>query len=194
MHLQQILLFFNVEHRRVAGLMREIFKYIFIGLAVAAPVFILCRDGLLMSCGMGICVLAPALFYPAFYGNKWDYLRMTGSMLAAAVVAAGAMLLVDQINDISGMEGMAMMFLQVEILLFSILLVWVTGAFCCKLKKLLKTVIPGIVFTVYLLVGCVVTLTTSYHVPNFYFLLFGIIPLLLILPLNIIMTVRIFLV
>ena len=168
-------------------LLRKILKYTFIFLTVFSILLIFCRNGFLQSCGIGCCMLAPALFYPAFYGNKWDYVRVTVFSLTAAVIAGCLMFISDWINPTSGLEGMELFFLQFEIFIFSIILVLITTAFCCRMKKLLKTVIPGIVFVVYILTGFCVTLTVKTNIPSFYFQLFGIIPLLLLLPLNIIM-------
>ena len=170
---------------------QKILKCIFIFLAITGLLLILCRDGRLQSCGIGIYMLAPSAFYPAFYGNKRDYLRIAGFSLTAAIVAAGLIFISDQINHISGMEGMKMGFLQIEIFLFSTILVLTTTAFCCRMKKILKTAIPGIVFVIYAMSGFFFTSSAQANFPDFYFLLFGIVPLLLLLPLNIIMTIRI---
>ena len=172
-------------------LLRKILKYTFIFLTVTGILFIFRRNGLLQSCGIGCCMLAPALFYPAFYGSKWDYVRITGFSLTAAVIAGCLMFISDRINSTSGLEGMELFFLQFEIFIFSIILVLITTAFCCRMKKLLKTVIPGIIFIIYVLCGSCFTLTTKANVPNIYFLLLAVAPLLLLLPLNIIMAVRI---
>ena len=172
-------------------LLRKILKCIFTFLTVFSILLVFCRNGFLQSCGIGCCMLAPAFFYPAFYGNKWDYVRITGFSLTAAVIAGCLMFISDWINHISGMEGMALFFLQFEIFIFSIILVLITTAFCCRMKKLLKTVIPGIIFIIYVLCGSCFTLTTKANVPNIYFLLLAVAPLLLLLPLNIIMAVRI---
>ena len=172
-------------------LLRKILKCIFTFLTVFSILLIFCRNGFLQSCGIGCCMLAPAFFYPAFYGNKWDYLRVTVFLLIAAIVAAGLIFISDQINHISGMEGMKMGFLQIEIFLFSTILVLTTTAFCCRMKKILKTAIPGIVFVIYAMSGFFFTSSAQANFPDFYFLLFGIVPLLLLLPLNIIMSIRI---
>ena len=170
---------------------QKILKCIFIFLAITGLLLILCRDGRLQSCGIGIYMLAPSAFYPAFYGNKRDYLRIAGFSLTAAIVAAGLMFISDRFNLISGMEGFEIFFLRLEIFILSIILVLITTAFCCRMKKRPKTAIPGIVFAVYILAGFYVTLTVKTNIPEFYFQLFGIAPLLLFLPLNIIMTIRI---
>ena len=172
-------------------LLRKILKCIFAFLTVFCILLIFCRNGFLQSCGIGCCMLAPAFFYPAFYGSKWDYVRITGFSLTAAVIAGCLMFISDRINPTSGLEGMELFFLQFEIFIFSIILVLITTAFCCRMKKLLKTVIPGIIFIIYVLCGSCFTLTTKANVPNIYFLLLAVAPLLLLLPLNIIMAVRI---
>lgn len=172
-------------------LLRKILKCIFIFLTVISIVLIFCCNGLLQSCGIGCCILAPALFYPAFYGSKCDYLRITVFLLIAAIVAAGLIFISDRINHISGMEGMKMGFLKIEIFLFSTILILTTTAFCCRMKKILKTAIPGIVFVIYAMSGIFFTSSAQANFPDFYFLLFGIVPLLLLLPLNIIMSIRI---
>ena len=172
-------------------LLRKILKCIFTFLTVLSILLIFCRNGFLQSCDTVCCMLAPAFFYPAFYGNKWDYLRVTVFLLIAAIVAAGLIFISDQINHISGMEGMKMGFLKIEIFLFSTILVLTTTAFCCRMKKILKTVIPGIVFVIYAMSGFFFTSSAQANFPDFYFLLFGIVPLLLLLPLNIIMSIRI---
>ena len=172
-------------------LLRKILKCIFVFLALTGLLLILRRNGVLQSCGIGIYVLAPSVFYPEFYGNKWDYLRVTVFLLIAAIVAAGLIFISDQINHISGMEGMKMGFLKIEIFLFSTILVLTTTAFCCRMKKILKTAIPGIVFVIYAMSGFFFTSSAQANFPDFYFLLFGIVPLLLLLPLNIIMSIRI---
>ena len=172
-------------------LLRKILKCIFTFLTVFSILLIFCRNGFLQSCGIGCCMLAPAFFYPAFYGSKWDYVRITGFSLTAAVIAVCLMFISDRINPTSGLEGMELFFLQFEIFIFSIILILITTAFCCRMKKLLKTVIPGIIFIIYVLCGSCFTLTTKANVPNIYFLLLAVAPLLLLLPLNIIMAVRI---
>ena len=91
-------------------------------LTVIGILFIFRRNGLLQSCGIGCCMLAPALFYPAFYGSKWDYVRITGFSLTAAVIAGCLMFISDRINPTSGLEGMELFFLQFEIFIFSIIL------------------------------------------------------------------------
>ena len=107
------------------------------------------------------------------------------------LIAAGLIFISDRINHISGMEGMKMGFLKIEIFLFSTILVLTTTAFYSRTKKILKTTIPGTIFVIYAMSGFFFTSSAQANFPDFYFLLFGIIPGLLLLPLNIIMTIRI---
>lgn len=162
--------------------------FAFSTLAALLPIFF--RDGLFARCGIGYCMLAPAFFYPAFYGSKRDYWRIAVFSLLAAVISAFLMCISSGINHISGMEGMAVFFLQFEIFIFSIILIIITTAFCCRMEKTLKTAIPGIIFSVYVIFGsCAVTLIAETNIPYVIFLSFGIAPLLLLLPLNIIMAI-----
>ena len=172
---------------------QKILKCIFVFSAITGLLLILRRNGVLQCCGIGIYMLAPSAFYPAFYGNKWDYLRIAGFSLTAVIAAAGLMFVSARINPISGMEGLEIFVLRFEIFIFAIILVLITTAFCCRMKKFLKTAIPGIVFGIYILTGFYITLTVKTNIPKFYFQVLGITPLLLLLPLNIIMAIRILL-
>ena len=110
-------------------LLRKILKWIFTFLTVFSILLIFCRNGFLQSCGIGCCMLAPAFFYPAFYGNKWDYLRIILFTLFAGIITFGLVVAADKINHISGMEGLKLLFLQLEFLYFSPILVLTTTAF-----------------------------------------------------------------
>lgn len=91
------------------------------------------------------------------------------------------------------MEGLEIFFCDLKFLSSLLFPFLITAAFCCRMKKLLKTVIPGIIFGVYILMGSYVILTVKTNIPVFYSQVLGITPLLLLFPLNIIMAIRILL-
>ena len=172
---------------------QRLLKYAFTGLSVIAAAFIALHLNGLSSWIFPICcivciLLASPFFYPAFYGNKRDYLRLTGFSLLAAVITAGLMAASDWINPSSGMIGLL---LEIEILLFAPVPVLVTTAFCCRMGNRLKTAVPGMVFFVYAALATYLASTVKDNEWEYYFLLFEIVVIPLLLPLTVIMTVRI---
>ena len=175
----------------------KILKYIFAVLGIIVSGFVAFRheflhiDVFFVVCYIGYLLLASPLFYPAFYGNKWDYLRIILFTLFAGIITFGLVVAAEKINYISGMEGLKLLFLQLEFLYFSPILVLTTTAFCCRMKKLMKTVIPWGAFFIYAALNTYLLSTIKYDSPENLVIFLGSIVLLPLLLLTAIMTIRI---
>ena len=139
----------------------------------------------------GYLFLASSFFYPAFYGNKWDYLRIILFPLFAGIITFGLVVASDKIRDISGMEGMYLVFLYLEFLYLGPALVLSTTAFCCRMNKRTKILVPWSVFAVHAALNTYFLLTAKPADLNSIVIFLGCIALLPLLLLNVIMTVRI---
>jgi hypothetical protein len=173
----------------------KILKYIFAVLGIIVSGFVAFRSGFshigVFFCYIGYLLLASPFFYPAFYGNKWDYLRIILFTLFADIITFGLVVAAEKINHISGMEGMTSLFLQLEFLFISPILVLITTAFCCRMKKLMKTVIPWGAFFIYAALNTYLLSTIKYDSPGNLVIFLGSIVLLPLLLLTAIMTIRI---
>ena len=175
----------------------KILKYVFFVMGIFVAGFIAFRQQYSYSCVffvicyIGYLVLASPLFYPAFYGNKWDYLRIILFTLFAGIITFGLVVAADKINHISGMEGLKLLFLQLEFLYFSPILVLTTTAFCCRMKKLMKAVIPWGTFFIYAALNNYLLSTIKYDSSENLVIILGSIVLLPLLLLTSIMTIRI---
>ena len=175
----------------------KILKYIFAVLGIIVSGFVAFRPEFspigvfFVVCYIGYLLLASPFFYPAFYGNKWDYLRIILFTLFAGIITFGLVVAAEKINHISGMEGLKLLFLQLEFLFISPILVLITTAFCCRMKKLMKTVIPWGAFFIYAALNTYLLLTIKYDSPGNLVIFLGSIVLLPLLLLTAIMTIRI---
>ena len=175
----------------------KILKYVFTVMGLLVAGFIAFRQQYSYSgvffviCYIGYLVLASPFFYPAFYGNKWDYLRIILFTLFAGIITFGLVVAADKINHISGMEGLKLLFLQLEFLYFSPILVLTTTAFCCRMKKLMKAVIPWGTFFIYATLNTYLLSTIKYDSSENLVIILGSIVLLPLLLLTSIMTIRI---
>ena len=176
----------------------KILKYVFAVLGIIVSGFVAFRpkfshniEVFFVICYIGYLLLASPFFYPAFYGNKWDYLRIILFTLFAGIITFGLVVAAEKINHISGMEGMKLLFLQLEFLYFSPILVLTTTAFCCQMKKLMKTVIPWGAFFIYAALNTYLLSTIKYDSPENLVIFLGSIVLLPLLLLTAIMTIRI---
>ena len=175
----------------------KILKYIFAVLGIIVSGFVAFRPEFshigvfFVVCYIGYLLLASPFFYPAFYGNKWDYLRIILFTLFAGIITFGLVVAAEKINHISGMEGLTLLFLQLEFLFISPILVLITTAFCCRMKKLMKTVIPWGAFLIYAALNTYLLSTIKYGSPENHVIFLGSIVLLPLLLLTAIMTIRI---
>ena len=175
----------------------KILKYVFFVMGIFVAGFIAFRPhysyagGFFIICYLGYLILASPLFYPAFYGNKWDYLRIILFTLLAAIITFGAVIISDKINHISGMEGLKLVFLQLEFLYFAPVLIFNTTAFCCPMKKTIKTVSPWSAFAIYAALSTYLLATVKPDYPDMLVLLSASVVLLPLLILSAIMTSRI---
>ena len=176
---------------------RKILKYIFAVLGVIVSGFVAFRpefshiEVFFVVCYIGYLLLASPFFYPAFYGNKWDYLRIILFTLFAGIITFGLVIAAEKINHISGMEGLKLLFLQLEFLFVSPILVLITTAFCCRMKKLMKTVIPWGTFSIYAALNTYLLSTIKYDSSDNLVIFLGSLVLLPLLLLTAIMTIRI---
>ena len=175
----------------------KILKYIFAVLGIIVSGFVAFRPEFshigvfFVVCYIGYLLLASPFFYPAFYGNKWDYLRIILFTLFAGIITFGLVVAAEKINHISGMEGLPLLFLQLEFLFISPILVLITTAFCCRMKKLMKTVIPWGAFFIYAALNTYLLSTIKYDSSENLVIFLGSIVLLPLLLLTAIMTIRI---
>ena len=175
----------------------KILKYIFAVLGIIVSGFVAFRPEFshigvfFVVCYIGYLLLASPFFYPAFYGNKWDYLRIILFTLFAGIITFGLVVSAEKINHISGMEGLTLLFLQLEFLFVSPILVLITTAFCCRMKKLMKTVIPWGAFCIYAALNTYLLSTIKYDNHENLVIFLGSIVLLPLLLLTAIMTIRI---
>ena len=175
----------------------KILKYIFAVLGIIVSGFVAFRPEFspigvfFVVCYIGYLLLASPFFYPAFYGNKWDYLRIILFTLFAGIITFGLVVAAEKINHISGMEGLTLLFLQLEFLFVSPILVLITTAFCCRMKKLMKTVIPWGAFFIYAALNTYLLSTIKYDSSENLVTFLGSIVLLPLLLLTAIMTIRI---
>ena len=176
----------------------KILKYIFAVLGIIVSGFVAFRpkfshniEVFFVICYIGYLLLASPFFYPAFYGNKWDYLRIILFTLFAGIITFGLVVAAEKINHISGMEGLKLLFLQLEFLFVSPILVLITTAFCCRMKKLMKTVIPWGAFFIYAALNTYLLSTIKYDSSENLVIFLGSIVLLPLLLLTAIMTIRI---
>ena len=109
----------------------------------------------------------------------------------AGIITFGLVVAADKINHISGMEGLKLLFLQLEFLYFSPILVLTTTAFCCRMKKLMKAVIPWGTFFIYAALNTYLLSTIKYDSSENLVIILGSIVLLPLLLLTSIMTIRI---
>ena len=88
----------------------KILKYIFAVLGIIFSGFVAFRPEFshigifFVVCYIGYLLLASPFFYPAFYGNKWDYLRIILFTLFAGIITFGLVVAADKINNISGID------------------------------------------------------------------------------------------
>ena len=180
------------------SVLQKVLKNVYLAIGIIISVFVACRPhGSFMIeftvCYIAYLLLASPFFYPAFYGTKRDYLRTALFTFISAVAAVILLLTADKINRESGFEGLELFVFQLEVALFLPVVVLITTAFCCRMKKLLKTILPIIVFAIYAVSGSYLVLAVNYSTAGKLFLPFAIIVLLLLLPLTAIMAISILL-
>ena len=90
------------------SILQKVLKDVYLSVGIIISAFIACRPyGSFMIdftvCCIAYLLLASPFFYPAFFGNKRDYLRVTLFNLISAVVAVILLFTACKINSKSGL-------------------------------------------------------------------------------------------